>query len=145
MQLICDSHHGIYCPQITLQSLIPEIVAQLPQDAVKSVLYGPDEWMYWESWEDILNQTFTFEGKTYRLEQDDDVWMLEVRPDFEYTYHDERGEFKGWVSLNDETVFQFDQSIFEDGFMKHRDDLNGLMSYLIDLDIMQSSDNLVKA
>ena len=145
MQLICDSNRGIYAPQQTILSLCEEIVNQLPKDAVNDVLDGPDNEWYWESWENILNQTFTFEGKTYRLDQDEDVWMMEVRPDFEYTYHDERGEFKGWVSLNDETVFEFNEEIFVDGFMKHHDDLNGLMSYLIDLDIMQSSDNLVKA
>ena len=82
MQLICDSHHGIYCPQITIQSLLPEIVAQFEPDDVKTVLDGPDNEFYWESWENILDQTFTFEGKTYRLEQDEDVWMLEEGEEF---------------------------------------------------------------
>ena len=77
MQLICDSNRGIYAPQQTILSLAKEIVAQLPQDAVNDVLDGPGNEWYWESWENILNQTFTFEGETYRLEQNDDVWMLE--------------------------------------------------------------------
>lgn len=82
MQLICDSHHGIYCPQITIKDLIDDIVSQLPAEDVKTVLDGPDNEWYWESWENILDQTFTFEGKTYRLEQDEDVWMMEEGEEF---------------------------------------------------------------
>ncbi len=82
MQLICDSNRGIYAPQQTILSLCEEIVNQLPKDAVNDVLDGPDNEWYWKSWEDILNQTVTFEGKTYRLDQDEDVWMMEEGEEF---------------------------------------------------------------
>jgi hypothetical protein len=64
-----------------------------------------------------------------------------------YFYHidlDERGYFYADVRKNDEnTVFEikgFD--IFEDGFMKHKKDMNGLKDYLIHLKIMNPSDKL---
>jgi hypothetical protein len=62
-------------------------------------------------------------------------------------YHinlDERGEFYADVRKNDkDTVFEikgFD--IFEDGFMKHKKDMNGLKDYLIHLKIMNPGDQL---
>ena len=64
-----------------------------------------------------------------------------------HTYHinlDERGEFYADVrDENEETVFEihgFD--IFEDGFMKHSQDREGLVSYLFDLGIFKQTDSL---
>lgn len=59
---------------------------------------------------------------------------------------DERGEFFADVRREDETVFQihgFD--IFEDGFMRHKDDMPGLLDYLRQLGIADKDDTLVKA
>lgn len=85
MQLICDSHHGIYCPQLTIKDLIDDIVSQLPAEDVQTVLDGPDNEFYWESWENILNTSFIIddgENKRYYLYQDEDVWMLEKGEEF---------------------------------------------------------------
>jgi len=66
-----------------------------------------------------------------------------------FYYHinlDERGEFYADVRKQDgETVFEikgFD--IFQDGFMKHKDDLVGLEKYLIELGIMKHGNDLRK-
>jgi len=64
-----------------------------------------------------------------------------------YFYHinlDERGYFYADVRKNDEkTVFEIkDFDIFEDGFMKHKKDMNGLKNYLTHLKIMNPGDEL---
>ena len=67
-----------------------------------------------------------------------------------YEYHinlDERGEF--YADVRDEsgnTVFEihgFD--IFEDGYMRHKDDIAGLGEYLLDLGIVKDTDTLEDA
>ena len=67
---------------------------------------------------------------------------------------DERGSFFADVrNSSEKTVFEIKagdelgegkSSIFEDGFMKHKNDLNGLRKYLISLGIMNEQQTLVK-
>jgi len=56
---------------------------------------------------------------------------------FYYINLDERGEFFADVrDIEGQTVMEihgFD--IFEDGFMRHKDDLDGLLEYMIDMGI----------
>jgi len=58
---------------------------------------------------------------------------------------DEPGEF--YADVRDDsnnTIFEirgFD--IFEDGWMRNKNDLKGLKSYLADLGVMKDSDNLI--
>lgn len=65
-----------------------------------------------------------------------------------YTYNinlDERGEFFSDVrDSNDKTVYEIHGfEIFEDGFMKHKYDVEGLKEYLYDLEILPTYVNLV--
>lgn len=65
-----------------------------------------------------------------------------------YTYNinlDERGEFFADVrDSNDKTVYEIHGfEIFEDGFMKHKYDVEGLKEYLYDLEILPTYVNLV--
>jgi len=77
-------------------------------------------------------------------------------PSATFKYHinlDERGSFYADVRNQDgKTVFEIkagdelgpdETSIFEDGWMKHKDDLGGLKAYLVDLGIMSPSQKLV--
>lgn len=81
---------------------------------------------------------------------------------FKYNYHEERGEFSAWVDdANDNTVWQVrypdfyeddssgelieSSTIFEDGYMKNADDIDGLQDYLVTMGLMDSSDELVSA
>jgi hypothetical protein len=59
---------------------------------------------------------------------------------------DERGGFFADVrDSNDNTVFELHgYDIFEDGFMRHKDDLDGLKKYLIDLGIMNKHKDLIR-
>ena len=66
-----------------------------------------------------------------------------------FTYHinlDERDEFYADVrNQYGKTVFEihgFD--IFEDGFMKHSEDIDGLAEYLLDLEIIPAYCEVVK-
>ena len=64
-----------------------------------------------------------------------------------FTYYincDERGEFAADVrDADDNTVFETDHEIFEDGYMRHSQDLDGLYSYLLDLGILTANDGLL--
>ena len=67
---------------------------------------------------------------------------------FEYYVNlDERGEFFADVrSADGDTVFEihgFD--IFEDGFMRHKGDLAGLLDYLVSMGIAAKNDRLIAA
>lgn len=55
-----------------------------------------------------------------------------------YIDFDERGEFRADVrNVEGETVYEIDGfQIFEDGFMRHKYDLDGLTEYLRDLRII---------
>ena len=68
-----------------------------------------------------------------------------------YEYYinlDERGEFYADVrrQSDDVTVYEIHgYDIFEDGFMRHKQDLDGMRSYLIDLSIIPIDSDIVKA
>ncbi len=66
----------------------------------------------------------------------------------QHEYHinkDERGEFYAEVrSILGETVFEiFGFEIFEDGFMSHKKDVNGLAAYLLSLGILKKGDFII--
>lgn len=63
------------------------------------------------------------------------------------TYHinrDERGEFYADVrNSREKTIFEIrDFEIFEDGFMRHKDDTRGLLDYLQHLGLANSNSTL---
>jgi len=66
-----------------------------------------------------------------------------------YEYYinlDERGEFSADVrDPNGKTVVEFGEGIFEDGFMRNKNDISGLEDYLKSVKIIKSSDRVVKA
>ena len=58
---------------------------------------------------------------------------------------DERGEFNADVRRNNETIFEINGfDIFEDGFMKNKNDLAGLTEYLNGLGIIRANDSAIK-
>ncbi len=64
-------------------------------------------------------------------------------------YHvnlNERGFFYADVRVDDETVFEIRGfEMFEDGFMRHAEDLDGLASYLIGLGVLPVRSGLIAA
>ena len=69
------------------------------------------------------------------LEEDE-----EKSPIYYWDYHEEMGhgvEWSGWLDdENDNTVFETNAEIFEDGFMKNQEDINGLEVYLKQMNII---------
>ena len=64
-----------------------------------------------------------------------------------YINLDERGEFYADVRDHDEnTVLElFGTDIFEDGYMRNKDDLNGLRDYMVVMGICEDTDNILPA
>lgn len=66
-----------------------------------------------------------------------------------YVDLDERGTFQASVrDENDQIVYNIDNSedafdIFECGFMRHKGDLDGLTSYLVDLGVLKRGDRIL--
>lgn len=97
IELVTDSHHGIYCPQFTLQSLTDKWTGISDEDR-ETVLAGPDAEWYWESWDNTLNSAkFTdADGHGWSLYQDQDVWA--IRNDV--PYHEYPGDC--WMSWDED-------------------------------------------
>lgn len=64
-------------------------------------------------------------------QDDDDEEENEEAELFYFIDLDERGEFKASLrNRDDDTLLAFDDEIFEDGFMKHKEDTDGLLKYV---------------
>lgn len=62
-----------------------------------------------------------------------------------YINLDERGEFHADVRRDDKTIFEIKGfEIFEDGVMKHKNDLEGLFDYLNHLGLLSIFENKIE-
>ena len=90
MELLCDSHHGVYIPQIMARRLYDAGWSGITLDDVIQLEIDPyeGEW-YWETWESILNnaQFIDENGETWYLHHDCDLWAV-TQKEF-----DEMGDF----------------------------------------------------
>lgn len=154
LELLLSSARGVYIPQNFTEcfdmekwNVLEEDVAILQQDP-----YGEDSHILWETWHDVLGYAHYIDknGHIWRLHQDGDLWAYcdELMTDEEYynffgekrertyTYTinlDERGEFSATVyDENGKGVLSIDASFFDDGYMKHKEDVSGLLDYLND-------------
>ena len=157
---IFDSARGVYIPQ-AFANYCNENWHGVSEENRTILKDGPDNELYWDTWDEVLNNaSFEKDGNKWTLYQDGDLWALcdadmtndqkrnfgfEVEP-FEYVIDlDERGEFKATV-YNDKGVQVFEINgfdLFDDGYMKHKEDIDGLKAYLVGLCIMQDGDKLI--
>jgi hypothetical protein len=81
-----------------------------------------------------------------RLKELDATPRVFVPKTFSYFINlDERGEFSADVRDPDGiTVLEIGADIFEDGFMRHKHDLDGLRNYMIHLGIMTTNATLIR-
>lgn len=90
MELICDSHHGVYIPQIMARRLYDAGWSGIELGDVVELEADPydNEW-YWDTWDRVLNNAryIDDEGETWFLWQDCDLWAV-TQKDF-----DEMGDF----------------------------------------------------
>lgn len=73
--LLCDSHHGVYIPQLMAQRL-REVGWAIWPDHVVVCDAGPDNEEYWQTWTYILDHAiYTDESyNKWQLYQDGDLW-----------------------------------------------------------------------
>ena len=79
MELLCDSHHGVFIPQLMARRLHDAGWECVELEKVVELEFGPDEneW-YWDVWNDILNSAvFTDEnGVKWYLHHDGDLFAV---------------------------------------------------------------------
>ena len=76
---IIDGAHGIYVPEFWAESYGEAAVARAGVSAadVATLLQGPDAPLYWDAWDNVLNDYRHCVGsETYRLWQDGDLYEV---------------------------------------------------------------------
>lgn len=77
MELLCDSHHGVYIPQIMARRLLDAGWSGITLEDVIQLETDPyvGEW-YWETWECILNSARFMDenGTVWYLHHDGDLF-----------------------------------------------------------------------
>lgn len=77
MQLAIDSHHGVYVPQFFVQQFDKYRISNIRKDVLDSLLNGPDDEFYWESWDVYLNSTFKDDNNVkHYIFQNEDLWFI---------------------------------------------------------------------
>jgi hypothetical protein len=89
-RLLLSDAHGQYIPQMYCESIFKAEAKEMNLDwwAVETCQHGPDEELYWEAWQSILDAaeitepaTLKEEESVWRLVQNGDLWQ--VRADVE--------------------------------------------------------------
>lgn len=82
MELLCDSHHGVYIPQLMARRLFDAGWQGIEEsDVIELECDIYENEFYWDTWERILNnaQYIDDEGETWFLWQDGDLWAVTQR------------------------------------------------------------------
>lgn len=77
IDFLCDSHHGIYIPNIMIDRLVDAgWKLEISTEDVETLKEGPEDAWYWEAWDNLLNNaTYTDEaGNVWNLYQDGDLF-----------------------------------------------------------------------
>jgi len=80
-ELLIDSHHGIYIPQFFAEQFADQLT-----DEEKEDLSDPYNEYYWDTWDNVLNKIFIYEGKEFTLWHDDDLWLVPADATFEIDF-----------------------------------------------------------
>ncbi len=89
--LIVDSHFGIYTPFYLAKYILSKSdeIAQKLFDKISTkdlelLIEGPENESYWETYEDILNNSnIDLNGTEYYLDCNEDLWLCPTGYDFE--------------------------------------------------------------
>lgn len=81
IEILCDSHHGVYIPQIMIKRLADHgWLKNTPHDELDSILIDlsdPQNDWYWDSWGRVLNDAELIDPQTgdkWLLHQDGDLF-----------------------------------------------------------------------
>lgn len=79
-ELLLSDSHGIYIPKLWCDELSSEEEAErfsVSWDSVLVCQSGPDEELYWDAWQEILDSAEWIEGReNWRLHQSGDLWKV---------------------------------------------------------------------
>lgn len=104
IELLCDSHHGVYIPQIMIQRLLDAGWTKIPFDAV-DVLKDIEHENYWDTWEEVLNNAEWKDqssGQVFKLHHDGDLWAYCPDSCTPQEYFNLFGEFPEWYTAEEE-------------------------------------------
>jgi hypothetical protein len=82
--ILFDSASGVYIPQRFAREIDRTRLEWKGTDDDWSILDNPDSELYWEVWQDVLDHAILTldNGTKVRLEQDGDVFYIDVRAEF---------------------------------------------------------------
>lgn len=104
VELLCDSHHGVYIPQVMIHRLKDNGWRNIPINSVE-VLSNPDNEDYWETWEEVLQNAEWHDastGQVFKLHQDGDLWAYCPDSCTPQEYHNLFGEYPEWYLAEEE-------------------------------------------
>jgi len=87
INILVSCCHGIYVPQAFVEGYDLSLWNGIDAEDIETIQAGPEHEWYWDSWNDILNSaSYSLDGRTYRLHQDDDLFAIcdELMTDEEY-------------------------------------------------------------
>lgn len=75
LELLVNSHHGQYVPQIFAETIKRELFGDsISDEDFEIIAAGPETEYYWDAWDSILNSAETEDGVS--LWQDGDLWAV---------------------------------------------------------------------
>jgi len=75
MELLIDSHHGIYTPKLFCEYYAEQFEG-IDKEDIETCL-NPNSEYYWDSWANILDNAFVGrDGKKFYLYQDCDLFLI---------------------------------------------------------------------
>ncbi len=77
IEILCDSHHGQYIPQLMINRLVDNGWQGIEKDDIADLQDPSNEW-YWEAWYNIEdNATYTDKnGNVWTLYQNGDLFAI---------------------------------------------------------------------
>lgn len=78
LEIYADSARGIYIPQFFAESIKREYVTGVSDEDWQILEAGPDAELYWETWDDVLNNAVLTDrnNTTWTLYQDGDLFLV---------------------------------------------------------------------
>lgn len=74
LELLVDSHHGQYVPQVFAETIKRELFPSITDEDWAILEAGPDHESHWDVWDDITMTAETSDGVS--LWQDGDLWAV---------------------------------------------------------------------
>ena len=72
--LLVDSRHGVYCPQVFAETVDRDMFPTITENAWKILEAGPNHDEYWDVWADDVEGQESIDGAI--IYQDGDVWAV---------------------------------------------------------------------